>query len=48
MKSLKQFFSKGLSQGLALFKLSKKRKTRRTKTMRNKKKSSRRHFMRGG
>ena len=48
MRSLKQFFSKGLAQGLSLFTLSKKRKTRRTKIKRNKKRSTRRRFMRGG
>lgn len=41
MKSLKQFFSKGLA---ALFSSTKKRKHRRNKTRRHKK----RHSMRGG
>lgn len=44
MKSLKQIFSRGFS----LFSLTKKRKHRRGKTRRNKKRHSRRHFMRGG
>lgn len=45
MKSLKQFFSKGLS---SLFSMSKKHKRRRNKTRRHKKRHSRRYYMRGG
>ncbi len=45
MKSLKQFFSKGLN---AIFSLTKRRKHRRSKTKRNRKSNSKRKLMRGG
>lgn len=48
MKSLKQFFSKGLTRGFSLFSHSKKRKIRKHKTRRHRKRQSRRNFMRGG
>lgn len=49
MRSLKQFFSKGISRCFALFSTSTKRhKGRRNKTRQNKKRQTRRRSMRGG
>lgn len=45
MKSLKQFFSKGLARGFSMFSQTKRRKHR---TRRYKRKSHRRRSMRGG
>ncbi len=48
MKTLKQFFSRGLAKGFSLFTTSKRHKRRRNKTRRNKRRNLIRRTMRGG